>query len=313
MDKNSISIASLLFFLFAMVAAPANAGKKEANISAFADQTIALLSNPNYGFSIDETILIRKYINADEPAYEALLSSSERILQLLISMTNYSIEIATLSSINNSEAEQVTAYADYLDTLQENIVTLLGIPNENFSDLITNIRRQESLLDAIRTGQPIINAFGRYAQLLLNDYDELVSTFSQQLDTAIEQDYATLIDFKAKLDQRRVVALTEIANMEGGDTSIQGNQKGLAARLDRMQETAAIVLPQIELYWDTHRELDAIHFATQESSTQVRWMILLWGRAHAAMARGRSTSTDWVAEYKDLATAAYKFGRKAYE
>jgi hypothetical protein len=38
-------------------------------------------------------------------------------------------------------------------------------------------------------------------------------------------------------------------------------------------------------------------------------VLLVWSRAHAAMASGKNISTVWVDEYKDLGSAAYKLGR----
>ena len=299
-----ILVLSLLFCGSAVGA------KKAADIAAFANQTIALMSNPDSGFNIDETLLIRKYLNREDPDYAVLLSVSQRVLRLLISLTDYSIEIATLSSVGKTDAQQVTDYANYLHLLQEEVVEVLLFPEGNFSEVIALIRNQENLLDAVRTAQPIINALSRYGQLMLNDYDQSISKVAANLDSAIEQNFSVLVDFSDILDRRRSAALAEIAVLEVTAATNQVDRVGLLERVERVQNVAAIVRPQLELYWDTHRELDEIHLATTNSSAHVRLVLLVWSRAHAAMASGRKISTDWVEEYKDLGEAAYKLGRR---
>ena len=299
-----ILVLSLLFFCGSAVGA-----KKSANIAAFADQTIALMSNPDSGFNIDETLLIRKYLRPEDPDYAVLLSISQKVLRLLISLTDYSIEIATLASVGKTDAQQVTDYANYLSLLQEEVVEVLAVPDEKFSEVIAQIRKQKNLLDAVRTAQPIINALSRYGQLMLNDYDESISIVAANLDSAIEQNFSVLVEFSDILDRRRSSVLAEIAVLEASVTTNKDYRDDLLERVDRVQDIAAIVRPQLELYWDTHRELDAIHLATTHGSAQVRLILLVWSRAHAAMASGKKISTDWVDEYKDLGAAAYKLGR----
>lgn len=284
--------------------------KKAADIAAFTDQTIALMSNPDSGFNIDESLLIRKYLNPEDPDYAVLLSVSQRVLRLLISLTDYSIEIATLSSVDETDAQQVTDYANYLNLLQEEVVEVLLFPEENFNDVIAQIRKQENLLDAIRTGQPVVNALCRFGQLLLNDYDRSISKVAANLDSAIEQNFSVLVNFSDILDRRRSAVLAEIAVLEATAASNQVYRDGLLGRVERVQNIAATVRPQLELYWDTHRELDEIHLATTNSSAHVRLVLLVWSRAHAVMASGRKISTDWVEEYKDLGEAAYKLGKR---
>ena len=268
-----------------------------------------MLSNPDYGVSIDETLLIRKYISPDEPGYAELLSISQRVLRLLVAITDYSIEIATLSSIDKTDAEQVNAYADYLQTLQLEIVASLQLPEEDLNDLIQAIRQQQTLLQAIRTAQPIINLLGRFGQLLINDYDSSVSDVATRLDASIEQDFSVLVEFTRRLDQRRRTALAEIAELPDNPSNTD-HEKALLARVDRVQDTAVAIHSEIELYWDTHRELDTIYTRTLESSYNVRLILLLWGRGHAALADGEKVSTDWLEEYQDLGSAVYKMGRK---
>ena len=308
MNRAATCVAPILVLSLLFCGSAVDA-KNAANIAAFADQTTALMSNPNNSFSIDETLLIRKYLNTEDPDYAVLLSVSQRVRRLLISLTEYSVEIAALSSVGRTNTQQVTDYASYLNLLQEEVIEVLVFPEENFNDVITQTREQENLLDAVRTAQPIINALSRYGQLMLNDYDQSISTVAANLDSAIEQNFSVLVDFIDILDRRRSTILAEIAVMEPTAPTNQDSRDALLDRVKRIQNIAAAVRPQLELYWDTHRELDAIHLATTNSSDQIRLVLLVWSRAHAAMASGKEISTDWVEEYKELGQAAFKPGR----
>ena len=166
-----------------------------------------------------------------------------------------------------------------------------------------------SALMRLRTAQPIINSLGRFGQLLINDYDSSVSDVAARVDASIEQDFSVLVGFTHKLDERRRIALAEIAELSD-DSSDSDHGKALQARVDRVQDTALAIHSEIELYWDTHRELDLIYTRTLESSYNVRLVLLLWGRSHAALANGETVSTDWLEEYQDLGTAVYKLGRR---
>ena len=109
---------SLAALTMASLSSFAVAGEGVANIGAFADQTVALLGQPNYGFTSDETILVQGYYDRSQPAAQKLAKLKVRGGDLFDSLGDYSVYIAGLGGQQISEEDRIAQLAAYLEKLK---------------------------------------------------------------------------------------------------------------------------------------------------------------------------------------------------
>lgn len=282
-----MSLLSPLLILAAMGVASAESKPKEtADLAFFADQTVALFSQPNYGFTSDEVILIRGYYDPEQPAVRKVIELGDKGALLFAALGDYSVQLAGLSGQRISEAERVRRLHDYLGKHRDSILGPTGFDPARYDQVLDSISRQESFLGAIREFQPIVNSVGRFGQILVTQYEQGIQEVRDYLDEAIEKDFAVVARYTDVLEQRHRDAMVAIARLAESDSPSSAEEQVLQARLDRMQTIIELLEPRWELYRDTLEELDALHAKTLRSTAQARVSLLLWVRAHQRMATG---------------------------
>lgn len=303
-------------FLVATASTPGIAKtKKYADVAAFAEQTIALLSDPNYGLDEDRTIRIKPYLTGESDDEQRLGAIADQALKAMIAIGEYSINLAMLSEWGATDTERIAAFADNVEQFHAEIVSTLGMKEQAFDATIADIRAQTSFLWALRAAQPIINAIGRYMQELLNEYESLVDQVVDDVDTAIDADYAPVLEYAAMLDDRRARVLLETAALheaEAADGRDRGKEENLLiAVLDRINRVDAVIDPHLEIYRETHRELNEIYRETADGTAAARMTMLIWVRAHKDLAEGRKDRENYFEfDFNDLGVEAFRLGRE---
>lgn len=263
-----------------------------ANLGFFADQTVALFGQPEYGFTSDEVILVRAYYDPEQPSIRKIEELADTGAELTSALADYSLEIAGLSGQRISEEERIRRFHSYLGQFRAVIVDTAGIPPARYDQVLASVARQETFLGAIREFQPVIDAVGRFGQFLIAEYEAAIHEARDYLDAAIHEDFAALIQYTEVLEQRHGETLIDIAQLVESESPSRPEEKALAARLDRMQRVFELLEPRWQLYQDTLEELDELHTKAVRSSGRERLSMLLWVRAHQRMSAGLET-TSW--------------------
>jgi len=279
-------------------ASVASAKEATANLAAFADQTVALLGQPDYGLTSDEVVLVRGYYDPNHPAVKKLHELSQRGANLFAALGDYSVQIAGLSGQRISEAERIQRLRSYLQEAKPDILAATEFQSARYDQILESLAEQESFLAAIREVQPVINAVGRYGQLLISDYENTVLEVRDVLDAAIAEDYAVVIRYTEALERRHGETLQQVTILVDSESPSGSEEKALAAKLERMQRIFEFLEPRWELYQATLKELSDLHTKAFQSSGRERVALLLWVRAHQRMAAGLEGSS-WF-NYGDL-------------
>ena len=154
----------------------------EANVSVFTDNTIAMLSDPEFGFSSGDAILTKPFFNLEEPEEQKLLKSFNTAETSLTALVRYSVKLVTIVETGDTEKERIKLYADYLRTFDDPLVEALGLEKAYFNDVINEVEDSDKFQDALKAAQPLISAAGRFMGKNLDDLDDAVEALVVKVD-----------------------------------------------------------------------------------------------------------------------------------
>lgn len=171
---------------------------QQVDLTPFADQTISLVGGGEYSLPESvQAILIREFFDYQDPDFVELNELEGKADLLIRRVIAYSIQLVTLSESSKTEAERIAAYAEYLDALKKTSVMLeaWNIPPEDYDRIMTDIRGQEKLLEALRAAQPLINEINRLSGLLFDDMEMSLSNIVIKIESAIDTEYRDILTF----------------------------------------------------------------------------------------------------------------------
>lgn len=297
-------------------------GTPEANVGVFADNTIAMLSESSLGFSSGQAIYTREFYALEEAEEKKLLENKAVADKVIGVMLKYSLRLVTIAETEKDEKSRVTAYVEFLDSIDDAAVEALGLERDHYDQLIQKVSTQEKFLDALRVAQPIINAVGRYLELALSDMATAIDNLVIKVDKKIDIEYQDVIRYQEILEAEKFDIL---AGMEQLYLTSKGDNKAfdrfldigviadpeklpkgepkykdmrimsdyLLERLDRLHRIGE----EIESDWDNYRkahiELDRLAANAKIEIRQVRLINLVWLRAHQKMASGVVSPAAW--------------------
>lgn len=291
---------------------------KSLDVKPFAESTINLVAEVNYGLESQDAVYLRRYAHGEQvAAYRARWDYYRPILR---GVGIYSLGLVSLSRSNVSGKEQAGHVADLLERIFQDALRSgnrrLALTNEQLDTIFADIREQKSLLGALGAAQPIVDEVARFSGEYLDEIkdaqDELQAWLSEQVDA----DYATLLAFeeRAKSGQRRHLRnLARLSDerqlgVEGGldelfrtDVELKGLvddpsavrpeelqllENRLVERLALIQEIKEQFAFDLETYYQTTRELDQLVKGANDNLRRTRLTIFVWAGAHRQLAAG---------------------------
>ena len=314
-------------------------GTAQANVGAFADQTIAMLSNSDLGVAQDRAIYVRHFIKPDWEElqhYQTLVNDTELLIRGIV---KYSIQLVTIAETNKTDATRIEAYTEYLEKIQQNVEGKLGLEYGFYDEIVVKVGTEEKFLPALQQAQPIINAVGRYAQLLMDDINDATKKLAGKIDTHIDTEYAEVIAYQKALEKEKYAVLRALGKLyktyEGensafeevlqsnvirdktlipkgqpGDEDLRKIADHLVKRLDVISKIWQEIEPDWKNYRETHRELDRLHAKIDQNANRIRAMVIVWLRAHQKMAAGVQNPAEWF-DVESAPSQLFQLGVKA--
>jgi hypothetical protein len=287
------------------------------NLTPFAENMIEMAGNIQYGLAQEKVVYLRNFM--DIPETRELEIYLNKIRTVMRGSIAYSIEIVTLSSSTLSGPEQCEALADYLDGLLRPALTSpvppLHFTIGEFDTMLQNTREQKKLLDALSMTQPIVNEIARIISETLDDANLAVDAANNAIATALDERNGALIEgiemirnyqlnaiasvgYIAK--HRRGVpnafdtllsmqpSLYEVVSNPGNPTpeDLIAAENRLIYIMKTLQEIRAQMMPDLELYWKQHGELENLTDAYKAALRKSQVTMIAWSRAHQRLASG---------------------------
>lgn len=296
--------------------------KKEADIGAFADYTIAMLNNTDIGFSGDEAVYTRRFFSPPSETEQKLVKSLQNSEVIIDGIIAYSLNLIFITETYSLESERVAAYAKYLSESDENFLKRVDLQPDHFEGSIKKIRQAETFLDALERAQPIVNAIGRHVEQLLQKSSDDTDALALVIDKRIDEHYLSLIEYRNAIKKEKYQILDDLSKVylgyRGDNTaykrlvtssysaklglvsskrSMKGNLDEIARHLEKKLKILNTIDVETSSDWadyrDTHLELDRLHRETILRINRARLLALLWMRAHQRMSTGIVDPADW--------------------
>jgi len=322
----------------------ASASKKftaqtKVNIGFFADQTIAVLSDSDFGFTRNETLYTREFFDLNGEEEKESISLRKEADEFFTGIIKYSLGLVQMVESKKTAAEQVAAYHDFITNLNAKILDNLEVEPDHYDDIKRRVGEAEKFLDALRAAQPIINAGGRYMYQILDRSDVALDVLVEKLDRKIDEEYAEVIQYQESLETEKynilrslshlyraykgnleaytVLAKSEsihrkdlIADPPPSDEDLKVIAEFLQSRLAALHIIENEIKGDWETYRAAHRELDMLHEKAKRVNSKARLIVLIWLRAHQKMASGEASPAEWF-DVKSLPSTLINMGVKS--
>lgn len=312
---------------------------RNADIGLFADQTVSMLSDDSLGLDSSQAIYIRDFVDPTSSALVEFVGYRDRVNDGFVTIVKYSLKLVEITEGYPTEEGRIQAYADYLESFDNIWIEALKLTPDHYAALITEVREQEKFLTALQVAQPIINAAGRYMQQQLNLLENVTGLVVAELEAAIDAEFADIVSYQRTLHDEKYALLKGVEQLYLAGT---GNKEAfeqlkesgivrdstlLPAGLPDYQQSTAIgsyfkdqfgrvgfIEKEIQADWDlyraSHRELDQLDSAAEDSINGSRVVMIVWLRAHQKMASGKINPAAWF-DVSDAPATLFQIGKKA--
>ncbi len=330
------------FFLLSITGC-ANLTKKftpgtRVNIGLFADNTIAILDDLEPDMWRKETVITRRFFNPAEPEERKVLALADQTRKGIGRIVQYSITLVSLAESSRSQRDMVAAYADYIATFKSDIVQRMNLEPGNYDALIDDIRRQNDLLSALQTAQPILNRSAMNGIMRLSELSRAIGALAEKIDGKIEAEYADIVRYHQKLEDEKFSILSAFETIYDAYRTDDHDLSGLAqsgviwlpeivpngratkkelkdivahlqSRMDAMHKVQQEIKPDWEEYRSGLREVDHLATVAVERINRIRLILIVWVRAHQKMASGVVEPAEWF-DINDAPRQLINYGLK---
>jgi hypothetical protein len=296
----------------------------EVNLTPFAEQTISMAGSVNYGFMSVRAVYVRQYVD-QIPELLVLRRMIEEIRMVMRGIVAYSIQVVTLSQASKTGPERAQELADFIEDLLGPVVEQtnveMGMDEQKIDETLATMRKQETLLDALRIAQPLIDEVAYVAGVFFDKYKVQQRETIEAFDRAIDEEFAPVLHYEKFLRENQSYVLTSLELLyeywKGDEAALETlNQSEMPALskinmddglssaelmqaedilVDRMATITALrnnIKPQLTLYAQQKKELQDLNFEMDQTLQRTKAAITIWQRTHRAMAAGITYPAD---------------------
>ncbi len=231
---------SLIFLPLALLSACSLDGKMQKtlyiNLAPFSENVTAMASKLDYGFEQIRSLHTKWYFQDNSPELKRLLNLEKLVSNEVHFIVNYSSQIVFLSESNIPITEKTKKLSRFIDDMYSRYSNSksLAISKKQQQEIITNIKKQEKFLPALRAAQPFIDELARYANRLLDQLKKAENKLAVYIENKIERDNSHLKNLILSLKQNEVVfsnAVVLLNKYDNGDKTTLAELKKSKALL----------------------------------------------------------------------------------
>lgn len=291
-------------------------GSEREEIKPFAKTTVDVLVVEDIQIRDNELVYLRRYVDDSFVELDELQRYMRQIRLYKNRLVEYSIELVRLTEEHEQESARVAAYASHLEQIVK-IPELdqIGITEAEWSETLTNIRNQDSFLNALRAFQPVITAATiDFAAVITRIESELLASARKEFDRRIESSFREVNQLRLILHEKRrelLAAMIAVEQYRGGDATAIADFRRSGTYLDESFSSnspdenqlaefesdlrerisySTMLLAETDadyaIYEKTRAELDRKEIEILEALTIARLQIETWTQAHHALSRG---------------------------
>jgi len=328
---NMVVISVLLFGQACTSITEKFTGTEREEIAPFAQKTVEVLVVENIQIRDNELIHLRRFVDDTFVELDELQRHMEKVELYRDKLVEYSIDLVRLTDLYEKESERIAAYASHLEQMVGMTeLNRLGISEADWTDILADIRSQDTFLDALRTFQPVINTASRdFGVLITRIETELLVAVRRGFDRRIEAHYMEVNEFLLIQHNTRkelLAAMIALDKYRRGDSEAiagfrQKNfpiskifssntpserqlailEKDIRERIRQSTMLIAELEPDYTNYVNARTELDQKEVEIFGALTIARLQVETWTQAHQALANGVKETGDLMQLTMDAA------------
>jgi hypothetical protein len=153
--------------------------RERLDLAPFAENTISLASDIEYGLTETNRLVHLRELLQD-PVVAEHRAEWEKVRVLMKGVVAYSVEVTTLGNSTLKGPERAQALAEFLDPLARPVLdeerakarARIRISTTGMDSILTDIRAQKNLLDALQAAQPVIDEVARISDEIFDEVGE---------------------------------------------------------------------------------------------------------------------------------------------
>lgn len=317
LNKKITLFILLVIFVMLLFGCTAFKSSQRLDLTPFANSMITVAGEIQY--SLLQHKLTHLSTLTRGPAQYEFMIRKDKIRNVIKSIISYSIQIVTLAESKADGKQKAAGLADYLQGIKQPVlkhpVPELNISSDQMDNIINNVRKQKNLLDALGAAQPIIDEVANEIGDLSDDakinldlaYEEIKKQWRDEykavlwVDEHVKESQLSSLKALYHLKQYRTGKSTTIdsvfiidpqlrelvpADKKVTSTQIMELEKRLIYKLSTLSELRKQFIPDRETFYQGLDELEGVKTAYNRALRDARNSVILWSRAHNALAQG---------------------------
>ena len=288
-----------------------------ANLAPFADQTLAMAGSVEHSLGQGRLVYARHLAQGPETArYKESLAELQGHVRGIVA---YSLQVVTVAESGLPADEKAKELAGFLDALLDRIDSdtdvRSSLDEESVRAIIESVRSQESLVDALREAQPLVDEAGTMTLAVIDELSDSGAAATAEIAGEIQKRHGpmmryadifkrqqaevleglTLVDSYWRGDETALEPLRESAPRFMADAppadkmtanDVRAVEQQLFDRMKQLDESRQSMSYDIDVYFQQMRELDRISQSSEIALRTARVAVHLWVKTHRKLSRG---------------------------
>jgi len=291
--------------------------KQRINLAPFVEQLTTLVGDIQFGLKQKQPIYIQPFI--DTPEVSELKDQYNQFRKNTANILAYTARVITLAQSGLPQSEQVNLLVDFIYDLRPVVLppapVEFSMPEEQIDEILESTRQQETLLEALRTIQPIATEVSVFMRNSVDELDDMAEKAEESIRDRILARHQEVLSYLHVLKKRRAGTLSQLEGLnqyrfdvtETLDSVLQHDpelqavispetapnfkdlnrmERILTDRLALLNEQFEYLKVPMEIYLKQEAELNERVENVKETLRKVKLSVIIWSRMHRMMASG---------------------------
>ena len=288
-----------------------------ANLAPFAEQTLAMAGSIDHSLGQGRLVYARHLAQGPETArYKESLGKLQGHVRGIVA---YSLQVVTVAESGLPADEKAKELAGFLDRLIDHISpdadVRSNLDKENVLAIIESVRAQESLMDALREAQPLVDEAGTATLAIINELTDSGAAAEAEIAGAIQERHGAMMRYAGIFKRQQAEVLEGLTLVDGywkGDDlaleplresaprfmagvppvgemtadDVRLIEQRFFGRLEELDQARQSMASDLDVYFEQMQELDRLSHSSTTALRTARVAVHLWVKTHRQLSRG---------------------------
>jgi hypothetical protein len=292
---------------------------RKLDMQPFAENTVTAIGEMRKLEAPPIWIRLRPYFF--HPSIVETRAITKPLIELVRGVNSYSLQVVSLNESRIAEKSKVHELVRYLRgasqlaLLQDADSAEVRLTPQRREQILEDIDKRETLMDALLSAEPIVNAVVARGFELSDSVDASIMRSALAIEAEVQTHFHDMLENRAdlvKLQEQVVRAQILAQRLPFGDETAaaelrktvptlaellpEGRKPGrkehqaviedLAVQAARVKTALDQIDPQYQAYRESILELDTLRTGKVENAKLARSVLMVWSRSHKSLARG---------------------------